>query len=60
MIAKNINSRTEEVNKVLAGFSEDVILKLGNNEQEQRWMDLAGDEVDTADDFDLEDLFRKY
>lgn len=62
MISKNVN-KIEEVGNYLelAEFSEDMIFKFGGQEQEQRWMDIAGDEFDIdADDYDVEDLLRKY
>lgn len=61
MISKNFN-KTEEVNSYLelSEFSEDMIFKFGGQEQEERWMDLAGEEFDIADDYDFEDLLKKY
>lgn len=61
MISKNVN--TPEVGNYLelTEFSEDLIFKFGGQEQEQRWMDIAGDEFDIDDDdYDVEDLLRKY
>jgi|GEM_PF-6887809 len=62
MIAKNVN-KIEDVSNYLelSEFSEDMIFKFGGQEQEQRWMDIAGDEFDIdSDDYDVEDLLRKY
>ena len=62
MISKNVN-KIEDVSNFLelAEFSEDLIYKFGGQEQEQRWMDIAGDEFDIdADDYDVEGLLRKY
>ena len=62
MISKNVN-KIEDVSNYLelAEFSEDMIYKFGGQEQEQRWMDIAGDEFDIdADDYDVEGLLRKY
>lgn len=62
MISKNVN-KIEDVGNYLelAEFSEDMIFKFGGQEQEQRWMDIAGDEFDIdADDYDVEDLLKKY
>jgi len=62
MISKNVNQIEDVSNYLeLAEFSEDLIFKFGGQEQEQRWMDLAGDEFDIDDDdYDVEDLLRKY
>ncbi len=62
MISKNVN-KIEDVGNYLelAEFSEDMIFKFGGQEQEQRWMDIAGDEFDIdADDYYVEDLLKKY
>lgn len=61
MISKNAN-KIEEVGSYLelTEFSEDKIFKFGSQEQEQRWMDIAGDEFDIDDDYDVEDLLKKY
>ena len=62
MISKNVN-KLEDVSSYLelAEFSEDKIFKFGSPEQEQRWMDIVGDEFDIDDDdYDVENLLRKY
>jgi hypothetical protein len=62
MISKNPNKIENAANYLeLAEFSEDMIFKFGNQEQEQRWMDIAGDEFDIdEDDYDVENLLKKY
>lgn len=62
MISKNVNKVEDTSNYLeLAEFSEDMIYKFGGQEQEQRWMDIAGDEFDIdSDDYDVEDLLKKY
>ena len=62
MISKNVNKVEDTANYVeLSEFSEDKIFKFGSQEQEQRWMDIAGDEFDIDnDDYDVGDLLRKY
>ncbi|HZV61703.1 MAG TPA: hypothetical protein VFF75_04745 [Methylophilaceae bacterium] len=60
MISKNLN-KIEDVSNYLelAEFSEEMIFKFGGQEQEQRWMDIAGDEFDIdGDDYDVEDLIK--
>ena len=61
MISKNLN-KPEDVNSYLelSEFSEDMIFKFGSQEQEEHWMDLAGEEFDIAEDYDVEALLRKY
>ena len=61
MISKNFNN-SEDVNSYLelSEFSEDMIFKFGGQDQEEHWMDLAGEEFDIAEDYDVEALLRKY
>jgi hypothetical protein len=62
MISKNVNKMEDVSNYLeLSEFSEGMIFKFGSQEQEQRWMDIAGDEFDIDDnDYDVEDLLKKY
>lgn len=61
MISKNFN-KSEDVNGYLelSEFSEDMVFKFGREDQEEHWMDLAGEEFDIAEDYDVEALLRKY
>lgn len=62
MISKNLN-KVEEVGNYLelSEFSEDMIFKFGGQNQEEHWMDLAGEEFDIDDDdYDIEHLLKKY
>jgi len=62
MISKNVNKIEDASNYLeLSEFSEDLVFRFGGQEQEQRWMDIAGDEFDIDDDdYDVEGLLRKY
>jgi hypothetical protein len=61
MISKNVNKFEDAGSYLeLSEFSEDLIFKFGGQEQEQRWMDLAGEEFDVEDDYNFDDLLKKY